>query len=90
MTRDELITEISVRRGVSVEDVETVLEEEDIVIEEEKKACKKRRCIIFTIVMIIFLAGTAFSVYVLDKKEKIDVENAVKKYLEKINRNDKK
>lgn len=86
MTRDDLITEISMRCDIPMEDVEEVLDEEDIILEEELKACKKRRCIIMTVMMVIFLAGAAFAVYMLDKKEKIDVEATVKRYMDKIKR----
>lgn len=84
MTRDDLITEISMRCDVPMEDVEEVLDEEDIILAEELKVCKKKRCMVMTIVMVIFLLGAAFAVYMLDKKEKINVEATVKKYMDKI------
>ena len=84
MTRDDLITEISMRCDIPMEDVEEALDEEDIILAEELKVCKKKRCMVMTIVMVIFLLGAAFAVYMLDKKEKINVEATVKKYMDKI------
>lgn len=84
MTREDLITEISMRTDVPMEDVEEVLDEEDIILDEELRKCKKKKCIITTVCTIIFLMGAAFAVYVLDRKEKIDFEATMKKYMEKI------
>ena len=84
MTREDFITEISMRRDIPMEDVEEVLEEEDIIMDEELCKCKKKKCIAVSIIMVIFLMGAAFAVYMLDKKEKIDVEATVKKYMDKI------
>lgn len=84
MTREDLITEISMRTDVPMEDVEEVLDEEDIILDEEVRKCKKKKCIIATVCTIVFLMGAAFAVYVLDRKEKIDFEATMKKYMEKI------
>ena len=84
MTREDLITEISMRTDVPMEDVEEVLDEEDIILDEELRKCKKKKCIITTVCTIIFLMGAAFAVYVLDRKDKIDFEATMKKYMEKI------
>ncbi len=84
MTREDLITEISMRRDIPMEDVEEVLEEEDIILDEELKCCKRKKCIIMSALMVVFLMGATFAVYMLDKKEKIDVEAVIKKYTDKI------
>lgn len=34
--------------------------------------------------MTFFMMGAAFTLYILDKKEKIDMQNTMKKYVEKI------
>lgn len=84
MLREDLITEISMRTDIPMTDVEEVLDEEDIILEEELCKCRKRRCIITTVLVVMFLLGVTVAVYVLDRKEKIDVEKIVKKYTEKI------
>lgn len=97
MERDELIEEISRRKGIAMEEVAEVLDEEDaICLEEEEKfikqmKCKKRRkklCFFGT--LTIFLAGAVCALCVLDKKEKIDIKQMedfvkenVKSYVEK-------
>ena len=39
---------------------------------------------ITTILVVVFLLGAAVAVYVLDRKDKIDVEAIVKKYTDKM------
>lgn len=98
MERDELIEEISRRRGIAMEEVAEVLEEEDnICIEEEekyiqelkKKKRRKKMCCVCT--MFIFLSGAVFALLMLDKKEKINIKDIealvkenVKKYADKM------
>lgn len=83
MQRDDMILEISMRRDIPMEDVEEVLEEEDIIIAEERKCKKKKKCIIMGVTFFLMLAGAAITLFVLDKKEKIDIEDTVKKYVKK-------
>lgn len=83
MLRDEMVAEISMRLDIPMEDVEEVLEEQDTIIEEECKSKKKKKCAIFFTVLFVFMMGVATALYILDKKEKIDVENTMKKYMEK-------
>jgi len=97
MERDELIEEISRRKGIAMEEVAEILDEEDaICLEEEekfvqqmkKKKRRKKMCMLGTIT--IFLAGAVCALFVLDKKEKISmsdledmVKDNVKKYTDK-------
>lgn len=83
MQRDDMILEISMRRDIPMEDVEEVLEEEDIIIAEERKCKKKKKCIIMGVTFFLMLAGAVITLFVLDKKEKIDIEDTVKKYVKK-------
>ena len=84
MLRDDLITEIATRTDIPVCEVEEVLDEEDMIMEEELYKCHKRKCMITTILVVVFLLGATVAVYVLDRKEKIDVEKIVKKYTDKM------
>lgn len=84
MIRDELIAEISMRRDIPMDFVEEVLDEQDIIFEEEKCCKKKKRCIAMVCVFATFAIITAAVVYVLDKKQKIDMEDMLKKYIDKI------
>lgn len=83
MLREEMISEISVRREIPMETVDEVLEEQDALIDEEISARKrkKKKCLIG--MLIGFLAGAAVALIILDKKEKINIEESVKKYTEK-------
>lgn len=74
MLREDLVTEISMRRDIPVEDVEEVLEEEELIFCEEMLAKKKKRrfCIIGTV--LVFIAGVAAALAILNKKQKIDFE----------------
>lgn len=83
MERDEMIAEISMRTDVPMEDVEDVLDEEDIIYAEEKACRKKRKCMCFWGTMFIFIAGAAAAMFILDKREKIDIEDIVKKNIRK-------
>lgn len=84
MTREELVSEISMRMDIPLEDVEDVLDEADVIKEEcaRKKKKKKRMCILIT--LVIFIAGAVSAILVLDKKEKIDAEELMKKYSDKL------
>ncbi len=91
MVRDELVSEISMRRDIPMEEVEEVLEEQDMILAEEASRKKKRKCKCFWSTVIIFIAGMAAAIVFLDKKEKIsldDIESMVKsnvrKYVDKI------
>lgn len=84
MLRDEMIAEISMRRDIPMETVEEVLEEQDEIFDEECKCRKKKKCIISISLITFFMMGAAFTLYILDKKEKIDMQNTMKKYMEKI------
>jgi len=83
MQRDDMILEISMRRDIPMEDVEEVLEEEDIIIAEERMCKKKKKCMFMGITIFLMLAGAAITLFVLDKKDKIDIEDTVKKYVKK-------
>ena len=83
MQRDDMILEISMRRDIPMEDVEEVLEEEDIIIAEERMCRKKKKCMFMGITIFLMLAGAAITLFVLDKKDKIDIEDTVKKYVKK-------
>ncbi len=84
MDRDEMALEISLRRGIELEEVEEVLEEEDLIELEELIACKKRKKIFTMAGLAVLAAGAATTLYILDKQEKIDIENTIKKYVDKI------
>ncbi|MGN0151251.1 MAG: hypothetical protein ACI39Q_02150 [Wujia sp.] len=91
MVRDELISEISMRRDIPMEEVEEVLEEQDMILEEECRCKKKRKCRCFVATLIIFVAGMVVAMLFLDKKEKISlsdiedmVKSNVKKYVDKV------
>lgn len=91
MVRDELVSEISMRCDIPMEEVEEVLEEQDMLLAEEASRKKKRKCKRFWSMVIIFIAGMAAAIVFLDKKEKIsldDIEDMVrrnvKKYADKI------
>lgn len=79
MNREDLITEISARTDIPMENVEEILDEEDILIEEELRKCRKKKCIVFSLLMLTFIIGASVAVYILDRKEKIDIEAMVKK-----------
>ncbi|MCM1273034.1 MAG: hypothetical protein NC225_03545 [Clostridium sp.] len=83
MLRDEMAAEISMRRDIPMEEVEEVLEERDCIVEEECKRKKRKKCIVCTLMMTFFLMGAACALYILDKKEKIDMELTIKKYVDK-------
>lgn len=84
MLRDEMVAEISMRRDIPMETVEEVLEEQDEIFDEECKCRKKKKCIISICLVTFFMMGAAFTLYILDKKEKIDMQKTMKKYMEKI------
>lgn len=86
MMRDDLVVEISMRRDIPIEDVEEVLEEQDIILEEEARARKRKKAICLSVMMTVFALGAAAAVYILDKKQKIDMEQTIKKYTEKLSK----
>ena len=91
LNRDEMISEISMRRDIPIEEVEEVLDEEDIIfMEYERKRRRKKRIVKFCTV-IIFLAGAVAALLFLDAREKISLEQLqsmikenVAKYVDKI------
>lgn len=86
MVRDELVSEISMRRDIPMETVEEVLDEQELILCEEEKRKKKRKCICVWSTIIVFLAGMAAAVLFLDKQEKIclsDIEDVIKKNVKK-------
>lgn len=81
MERDEIIEEISRRKGIAMEEVAEILEEEDAIYDEEcekyvramkKKKRKKKMCACGT--AFVFLAGAACALLVLDRKNKISID----------------
>lgn len=84
MLREDLALEISMKKDIPMEDVEEVLAEEERIITEEKKAKKKKKFMTITILVTFFLLGAAAAMYVLDKKHKIDVEQVLKNYADKL------
>ncbi len=83
MLRDEMAAEISMRRDIPMDEVEEVLEERDYIVEEECRCKKRRKCIVGSLLITFFLMGAACALYILDKKEKIDMELTIKKYVDK-------
>ncbi|MDE6025582.1 MAG: hypothetical protein K2G45_09020 [Lachnospiraceae bacterium] len=83
MLRDEMAAEISMRRDIPMEEVEEVLDERERIVEEECKCKKRKKCIVGTLLITFFLMGAACALYILDKKEKIDMELTIKKYVDK-------
>ena len=84
MSREDMIAEISMRCDVPMEDVEDVLDEAECIELENKKRKKRRKKMCFMGAIILFMAGVASALYILDKKQKIDVEDAIKVYSEKM------
>ncbi len=84
MLRDDLISEISMRTDIPMDEVEDILQEEDVIIEEELCRCHKKKCVITIMLIVVFLLGATVAVYVLDRKDKIDVEAVIKKYTHKM------
>lgn len=91
MEREEMISEISMRRNIPVKEVEAVLDEEDAIFDEEiiayeqmclAKKKKKKICFVCTLLTIAAI-GTAV-LFILEKKEKIDIQNKLQEYKEKI------
>ncbi len=86
MEREDMIVEISMRTDIPMEDVEDVLDYQDIIEAEELMCCKKRKCVVMTVLMAMFALGMVITLMVLDKKEKIDIEKTVKKYMDKLSK----
>lgn len=86
MEREDMIVEISMRTDIPMEDVEDVLDYQDIIEAEELLCCKKKKCVFMTILMVMFVLGVVVTLVVLDKKEKIDIEKTVKKYVDKFSK----
>lgn len=77
MLKDELVAEISMRRDIPLEDVEEVLEEQEIILCEEARTKKKKRNICIFGTLAIFIAGMVAAVAILNKKQKINLEELV-------------
>lgn len=86
MEREDMIVEISMRTDIPMEDVEDVLDYQDIIEAEELMCCKKRKCVVVTVLMVMFMLGVVVTLLILDKKEKIDIEKTVKKYVDKFSK----
>lgn len=91
MYRDEMISEISMRCNIPVEDVADVLEEEENIIEEERYCKKRKKKIAFACFMTTAIAAGCAAVYILNQKNKLDIEKAkneiekmMKKYVDKV------
>lgn len=84
MLMEEMVAEISMRTDIPMEDVEDVLAEEDAIIKDELKCRKRKKCMCIWGTVTVFLMGVAAALYILDKKQKIDVEEIIKKYSEKM------
>lgn len=86
MERDDMILEISMRTDIPMEDVEEVLDQEDLIMTEELLCQKKKKCVVMTVLITVFVLGAACTLWMLDKKEKIDIEKTVKKYVDKFSK----
>ena len=84
MLREDLITEISMRTDIPINEVEEVLDHEDMIMDEELARCHKKKCMAMLIFSAIMIIGATVVVYILDRKEKIDVEKTVKKYVDQL------
>lgn len=84
MTRDDMALEISMRRDIPLEEVEEVLDEEEILVDEEKKCKKRKKFMMLTFTITLFMLGAAAAMYVLDRKQKIDMDELIKSYADKI------
>lgn len=86
MMRDDLVEQISMRRDIPIEDVEEVLDEQDAILCEEAKEKKRKRMVFVSVMMTVFILGAAAAVYILDKKQKIDMEQTIRKYADKLSK----
>ncbi|MDD6328888.1 MAG: hypothetical protein Q4D54_03235 [Eubacteriales bacterium] len=77
MLKDELVAEISMRRDIPLEDVEEVLDEQEIILCAEAKAKKRKRNICIFGTIAIFVAGMVAALAILNKKQKINLEELV-------------
>lgn len=91
MVRDDLVTEISMRCDIPMDEVEEILEEEDIILAEMEMCRKKRKRKCMLSMILVFIAGVVVTALCLDKKDKISlsdiedmVKSNVKKYVDKI------
>lgn len=82
MSRDEMVTEISMVTDIPFEDVEEVLDERDFIIAAERKQKKKKKCLLVTLLMAFFALGVASALVLLDKKDKVDIEATMRKYMD--------
>lgn len=73
MERDELISVISMRTDIPMDEVEEVLDEEDLIYLEEARCKKKKRTIIMLSSILLFMAGMIVALLLLDKNEKISL-----------------
>lgn len=83
MLKEDMILEISMKKDIPMEDVEEVLDEEERILEEERKSKKKKKCLFITAMVSFFLLGAAAAMYILEKKQKINMEGFVKKFADK-------
>ena len=84
MMEEDLALEISMRTNIPMDDVEEVLDEEYAIYEEYEKKRKKKKLIGISIFSVIFMLGAITAAIILDRKQKIDMEEMIKKYTQKI------
>ncbi|MBR1816190.1 MAG: hypothetical protein IJ763_05760 [Lachnospiraceae bacterium] len=84
MYYDELVSEISLRCDLPIDEVADVLDEEENIIEEERRYRKRKKHLYFLCFLLIVMMTAAVTICILDRQEKIDIENTVRKYLDKM------
>lgn len=84
MLNEDLALEISMRSGIPLDDVEGVLEEEDLIYEELDKKRRKKKMLVFLIFGFVFVLGAFAACVILDKKQKLDMEELIKKYTQRL------
>lgn len=90
MQREDLVTEISMRTDIPMEEVEEVLDEEEIIFLEEEEARSKKRKICIISALLVFIAGVAATLAILNKKQKIDFEKMLDTIKDTVKSNIKK
>lgn len=83
MCNDEMITEISMRCDIPMDTVEEVLDERECIIEEECRRIRRRKRAACSLMITFFMLGAGVVLYLLDKKEKIDMQLTMKNYMDK-------
>ena len=86
MFYDEMVSEISMRCDLPVDEVADVLEEEENIIEEERRRRRRKKHLHFLCFLTVVAMTAAVTICVLDRQEKIDVEETVRRYLDKMER----